>query len=403
VLKKLRLKFIGINMAIAGLMLCIIFGLIYHFTKSNIEEQSISMMQDIATGHYSLILPESSRGDVRLPYFTLELDLRGNLIAKSGGYYDLSDIDFLMELAALTLSSGEEIGVIEEYNLRYFLVGTPLSWRIVFADISSEQATLKSLIESCIGIGFLALCLFFAVSLLLAHWAVKPVDKAWREQKQFVADASHELKTPLTVIMTNAEMLADESFQPEEKTRFAESTLTMSRKMRVLVERLLDLARADDGRMKTAFSPLDFSRLTAESILPFEPVFYEKELELEAKVEQGIHVEGSAAYLRQVIDILLDNAQKYSLVPGSVEISLKKHDKGRCLLTVSNPAEQMSAQELKDIFKRFYRADKSRHQRDSYGLGLAIAESIAKEHRGKIWAEYTGGRMSINLLLPCCK
>ena len=108
--------------------------------------------------------------------------------------------------------------------------------RIVFVDISSEFAALESLVKTCIMVGILSLAVFFLLSLLLARWAIRPVEEAWNRQRQFVADASHELKTPLTVIMTNAELLQDSSYDASAKEGFSESILTMSRQMRFLVD-----------------------------------------------------------------------------------------------------------------------------------------------------------------------
>ncbi len=227
------------------------------------------------------------------------------------------------------------------------------------------------------------------------------MDKAWRQQRQFVADASHELKTPLSVIMANAQLLSDPDRSEQEKARFGEHILATSYKMRELIERLLDLARADNAPEKTDFAPLDFSRLVSDALLPFEPVYFERGLTLCSEISDNISVNGSAAHLRQLVDILLDNAQKYSLVPGEVNITLSMHDRNKCLLTVSNPGEPMTRDELKNIFKRFYRLDRSRTggEQGGYGLGLSIAESVAAEHGGKIWAESADGLISFKLLL----
>ena len=260
---------------------------------------------------------------------------------------------------------------------------------------------LSGLLRELIMIWLIGLGLFFACDMFFVKWATRPVEKAWAQQRQFVADASHELKTPLAVIMANAELLQNAEYAEQERLHFSESILIMSHKMRELVERLLELARADNGQSKTDFAPIDFSTLVSDAVLPFEPLFFEKELTLESDVAPGVSVRGDAQHLRQTVEILLDNAQKYSL-PGTVKLTLGAHDKSRCLLTVENPAEEISAAELKDIFKRFYRLDKARTGSDSgsYGLGLPIAENFVTEHGGKIWAEYKNGVIIFNVLLP---
>ncbi len=399
-LRKLRFKFVCVNMLIVTLMLLVIFGLVFQFTRTNLEQQSVSMMEQLAEDPFRLSLPGERREDIQLPYFVLQLGRSGELVAVSGGYYDLSDQDFLAKIIESAISTGKSIGTIEEYNLRYCRVINPMNQRLVFVDISSERATLKSLLETCALLGLLSLGIFFAISVRLARWAVKPVDKAWKQQKQFVADASHELKTPLAVIMTNAQMLEQPGFQPEQRSQFVSSILTMSRQMRSLVEDLLELARADSGQSRENISQLDFSKLVSDCVLPFEPVYYEKGLALETEVEPGISLEGRQQQLRQLTDILLDNAGKYSLPGGPVSLRLVRQGSRHCQLSLSNPAPEMSREECRDIFKRFYRTDKARSRDGSYGLGLSIAESIVNSHGGKISCEYAQGKANFNVVLP---
>ena len=399
-LRKLRIKFVCVNMLIVTVMLLVIFGMVFKFTQANLEQQSVNMMEQLAEDPFRLSLPGERREDIQLPYFVLQLGRSGDLVAVTGGYYDLSDQDFLLEIIDTAISSGKSIGTIDEYNLRYCRVINPMNQRLVFVDISSERATLRSLMETCALLGVLSLAVFLGISLLLARWAVKPVDKAWQQQRQFVADASHELKTPLAVIMTNAQMLEQPDFQPEQRSQFVSSIITMSRQMRSLVEDMLELARADSGQSRETLEKLDYSKLVSDCVLPFEPVYFEKGLELEVQIEPGINLEGRQQQLRQLTDILLDNAGKYSLPGGPVAMSLRLHGSRHCLLSVSNPAPEMSREECRDIFKRFYRADKARSRDGSYGLGLPIAESIVKAHGGKISCEYLQGKAIFSVTLP---
>lgn len=399
-LRKLRLKFVCVNMLIVTLMLLVIFGMVFHFTQANLERQSLELMEQLAVDPFRAVQPGERWGDIQLPYFVLQLGRGGDLTAISGGYYELTDENFLAEMIETVVASGQRTGTIEEYELRFCRVVNPMNQRIVFVDVSSQRATLKSLVEICALLGLLSCGVFLGVSILLARWAVKPVDRAWRQQKQFVADASHELKTPLTVIMTNAQMLGQPGFDPAQQSRFAASILTMSRQMRALVEDMLELARADSGQSREDFQTLDFSTLVSDCLLPFEPVFFEKQLTLESSVEPGICLRGREQQLRQLADILLDNAGKYSLPGGPVTLGLSRQGSRHCVLTVVNPAAEMSRQECRDVFKRFYRADKARSQNGSYGLGLAIAESIVKAHEGKISCDYSAGKISFTVTLP---
>lgn len=385
--KKLRYKFIIITMTIVTIMLCIIMSLIYYFTKMNLENNSINMMQNIASRPFLLHLPNEMQDDVRLPYFALQLNRQGDLIATGGGYYDLSDENFLKGLIDATFSSPDRIGIIEEYNLRFYHTNNSVSQILVYADISNELAILHSLIRNCILIGTVCFLIFLCISFLLANWVVRPVDKAWDQQRQFVADASHELKTPLTVIMTNAELMQNADYSETDRSTFVSNILVMSKQMRSLVEQMLELARADNIQHNVLFSSVEFSQLVLDATLPFEPIFFEKGLTLLTEITENITVTGNPSQLRQVLDILLDNARKYSRTNGTTWVTLQRHGKGHCILTVANEGDEISPKDLSNIFKRFYRADQARTRTGSFGLGLSIAETIITRHKGKIWAE----------------
>lgn len=399
-IKRLRIKFVCINMVIVTVMLLVIFGMVLHFTRDNLEEQSLRTMQTLMDSSPSqLWRPGEVFGEVQLPFFLVSINRSGELTAASGGYYDLTDKSAILEIILLAIETSEETGLLSQYNLRFCKKTTPFGQSIVFVDISSELATMRSLVKSCIFIGLVSFFLFLCLSFLLARWAIRPVEQAWTQQRQFVADASHELKTPLTVIMTNAELLQSPGYGETERSRFADSILTMSHQMRDLVESLLELARVDNGAAKMVFSQLNFSELVSDGLLPFEPVYFEKDLVLESEIEDGLRVKGSQSHLKQVLDILLDNAAKYSSPHGTVTVQAKRQG-GHCLLSVSSPGDPISKEDLKNIFKRFYRIDKARSMNHSYGLGLSIASSIVKEHRGKIWAESTDSLNTFFVQLP---
>ena len=400
-IRRLRIKFVAINMAIVSVMLCVILGLIFYFTGANLERESIRMLRSIAEHPFQLGVPSELGEDVRLPFFTLRVGPHGELISTGGGYYDLSDDAFLGDLIEVAFSSPRQLGVIEDYRLRYYRAESPLSHCLVFADISSEQATLEGLTRICLVIGALGFLAFLGISILLSKWAVRPVELAWQRQQQFVAAASHELKTPLTVIRTDAELLQDPAADSGQRAKFLSDILTMSRQMGRLVEQLLELARADSGGAEAELRPVDLSRLAAQAVLPFEPVFFEQGLTLHTQLEEGVTVHGQAEALRQVVEILLDNAQKYARPGGSAWVTLRRCGRSRCLLTVADQGEPLSPEELRRIFERFYRGDRARSRTGSFGLGLSIAQRIVGRHRGRIWAESAGGVNRFHVELPC--
>ena len=399
-LRRLRIKFVCINMAIVTLMLGVIFSVLYLSTMNSLERESIQMMQSVAARPVELGPPNQPPEKVRLPYLILRLGQGGELLETGGSYFDLSNEAAYRDLLEAVEERKEPVGVLSEYGLRYCRNPSPAGESIVFSDISNEQSMLGHLMRTSILIGVSAFLVFLGISILLARWAVRPVETAWNQQKQFVADASHELKTPLTVILTNAELLSGPDCGEKERKRFSGSILAMAEQMRGLVENLLELARLDNGTLRAEFQPLSLSELASDALLPFEPVFFERGMTLRSEIEPGITVSGRRDQLKQLADILLDNAQKYAAPGGETVLTLTKAPHNRCRLTVSNEGAPLSDEELKDLFKRFYRGDKARAMDHSYGLGLSIAQSIAEEHHGKIWAESGEGRNRFHVELP---
>ena len=396
-LKKLRLRFICINMAIVTGMLLIIFGLVLHFTYSDLDSKSDAMLQSMTQS----IRDTGSIGrNIQLPYFTLQINTWGEIIASGNTHYDISDKNFIQELIQYVYTADRVMGIIEKYDLKYSIISGIGVQKLCFLDISSQKIALSSLLQTSIFTGLIALTAFAFISILLARWAVKPVDRAWQQQKQFISDASHELKTPLTVIMSNTELLQAEEHDPEDRTRFTENILSSAKKMRSLVESMLELARADNGHIRTSFETVDLSKTISDAVLPFEPLFFENNMLLETYIEHGIQINGSIQHLQQLTSILLDNAIKYS-EPGMVMLDLRRFGRNQCMLTVSNPGNPIAKNDLKRIFERFYRSDTARANSGSFGLGLSIAQRITQEHKGEIWAEsnLTGNRFCVTL--PC--
>ena len=394
-IRSLRRKFIAMTMAVFLAMLCVIFGLVIHFTGENLEAESIRTLRQAAAEPLQPGIP----GQLRQPCFIIRATPWGQSVVTTGGF-DLSDEAMLTEIVTQAAASRTEIGTVEGYDLRYCRIQRHNELTLVFVDISGEKAAMQNLKLTCAAIGVVSMALFWGVSILLARWAVRPVARAWEEQRQFVADASHELKTPLTVILTNAELLQEPGYDEASRGQFAGSILTMSYQMRGLVESLLQLARADSGQSKQEVAPLDYSKLVEDALLPFEPLYFEQGLMLESAVEPGIHLTGTARTLSQVVDILLDNGLKYAAPGGTVRLDLRSQGRNQCLLRVSSPGAALTAKQCKDIFRRFYRVDEARSMNHSYGLGLAIAQRIVNDHRGKIWAESKEGVNTFFVSLP---
>ena len=398
-IRKLRIKFVCVILGIVMLMLAMILGVVIHFTGQNMEMQSINMMRAIATAPFQQGKLGKPPEEVRLPFFTVQIGNRGELLGISGGYFDLTDREYIESIVNAALASEHNTAQLEDYQLRFLKEKSPRGYTIVFSDTTTESATLKNLYSICVLIFFVAMGVFLGISILLSNWVIKPVAVAWDQQRQFVADASHELKTPLSVIMANAELLANEDTIPDDRRKFSRNILSMTYQMRTLVENLLEMARVDNGTLKMQFAALDFSELVRDAVLSFQLLYEEKGQTLQNAIPDGITLQGSERHLYQVLDVLLDNALKYSVAEGHTNVELKRIGHS-CLLTVSNTGEPISKEDLKNIFKRFYRADKARSLNGSYGLGLSIAEAIVEAHKGKIWAASEPGYNTFFVQLP---
>lgn len=398
-IKRLRIQFICVIMAIVILMLVAILGIVIFMTSANMEIQSINMMQAIAASPFqqsNLGIPSQ---EVRLPFFSVQLSSRGKLISASGGYFDLSDREFLQAIVSAAWAAEDATGELKDYDLRYLKVASPGGYQIVFSDTTAEKSTITDLVKTCLMLFAAATMIFLGIAVLLSHWVIQPVADAWEQQKQFIADASHELKTPLSVILANAELMYQEEIPRDDQLKFLEGILTMTDQMRNLVESMLELARVDSGTLKMGFEPVNFSQLVKDAVLPFQLLFEEKALGLNVSLSDNIYVRGSDQHLYQVLEVLLDNALKYSAQPGMVTITLRSSGKSAHLQVIS-PGEALTKEERKQIFHRFYRADKARVRNSSYGLGLAIAQTIVEAHKGKIWAESELGYNFFHVQFP---
>lgn len=395
-IKRLRVKFVCINMTLVMAMLLVILVLLYHSTAGKLEDSSIASLK----AAMDVQMRPGRPGSGSQPCFILQEGLNSEVLVIDSEYFDLSDEEMVKDIYLQAREQSAVTGVLESYSLRFFREEGVLGYRYAFTDISAEQSTLRNLLTACAAIAVGGFAAFLAISILLARWAIRPVEQAFEQQKQFVADASHELKTPLTVILTNAEMLRSPEYDEEQKQQFTDSILEVSCQMRGLVESLLQLARGDQGRQRMEFAQLDVTALVENAILTFEPVYFERGLMLESCLEPGLTVHGDKTALRQVVSILLDNGQKYA-VPGSAAVMNLTRQGKKIQLRFFTPGTPMTQQQCQDIFKRFYRLDEARTMSGSYGLGLSIAQNIVEAHDGRIWAQGTEDGNLFFVTLPC--
>ena len=393
-IRKLRLKFVAVCMALVTAVLAVVCFAIFAALRGNVEDLSRQVLHRVIQEEYHdgrkpEIGVEIGGDKLLLPYFTVSVWPGGGgawaAYVTGGTYAGLEDTAELTAILEDCLGQKPPEGVIQSYSLRYLRRDNGLYQRLAFVDMSMERAMLREMMGSYLGIALAAFLLLLGVSAILARWATGPVERAWSQQRRFLSDASHELKTPLTVILSNAELLSALPLE-ERPARWTDNILSESRQMKGLVEEMLTLARADNMAQSVVLEEASLSEIAEDCALAFEPVAFEAGKPLEYAVAEGLSVLGDRDRLRRLISILLDNAVKYGAEGGTVSLTLEKTDR-QARLTVANPGEPIPAEQLGRLFERFYRADASRGEKSGFGLGLSIAAAVAQEHRGTLKAE----------------
>lgn len=254
---------------------------------------------------------------------------------------------------------------------------------LTIIDNITAQTKLVSLLKTSIIIFTLLEMIIIVVALRITDWIIKPVVESFNKQKQFIADASHELKTPIAVIMANAEALENE---PNEK-KWLNNIRSESERMNDLITDLLDLAKLENGTIKENYQKENLSKIVERSLLTFESLMFENKIKLTYNIEESINLNCNINQIKQLIAILLDNAIQHSKKNGEINVILEK-EKNEIVLKVKNKGEEIPKEMQEKIFERFYRVDESRNRDNNrYGLGLAIAKNIVVNHNGKIYVQ----------------
>lgn len=316
----------------------------------------------------------------------------------------------LLRADETVINSPSANGYLPEYDLMYEKLHTDGGWFVAYANASSTHIW-QGLAMLLAMVGLIALLVFFLINILFSQWATRPVAMSIRRQQQFTADASHELKTPLTVILANLSILRSHADSTvAEQMQWVESSETEAHRMQLLVNDMLSLARPQTASMGTAPAPaenVDLSDLVEGEALQFESVAFERGIMLDSRIQEGVHVAGDPEKLGRMVSTLIDNACKYADDDGLVDVTLEVDASGtvsdpKALLRVHNSGEPIPPGELQHVFDRFYRADKARTGgKGGYGLGLAIGQQIAHEHNGEITvASSAGSGTTFTVTLP---
>ncbi len=393
-IRHLRWKVVATNMLLISLVLLAVFAAVVLISRANYRESvQQQLYQALESGDYGSRQP----GAEGIPCFVAEVYASGMARVAGNSYYDLSDQSQLAAIVTEALAQEEDTGLLADFHLRYLRKTGYTSTLIAFTDTTLESTTMRSMAAVCSLAGSAALLVLFLCSYLLAGVVTRPVGAAWAQQEQFLSDASHELKTPLTVILSSAELL-NQSALPEQAV-YIDNIREESRRMKLLVEDMLTLSRAQRSAGSLPEQTADLSEAAMTAALRFEPVAFEAGKRLEYDIAPELPVRGDGGKLGQALAALLDNAVKYSA--GGTDIRLTAEKQGRfAVVTVADSGPDIPADKLPHIFDRFYRADEARTDGDGFGLGLPIAKAIIDAHRGTLRCESGGGVTRFIITLP---
>ena len=338
--------------------------------------------------------PESPKFQLST-FYSVAVSDKGEILEIKNDSPTVYASDDLAQMAKDIIKDGKSTGT--KYNLTFLKTDKNGYVLVVFMDNTVVNESAMTLFRYTLIFGGVALVVFFFLSRFLAKKIVAPLEESYQKQRQFISDAGHELKTPVSVVSANAELLS----RALGDNQWLQNIQYENERMGLLVGQLLDLARTENVTPQMEY--IDFSRLVAGEMLPFESVAFEKGLVLNSNITNGITVEGNSTQLKQLTSILLDNAIRHSKPDGEVRLTLTK-DHGIAEISVINKGDEIPAEHRERIFERFYRMDTARNGEDKhYGLGLAIAKAIVNAHHGHIEVLCYNGLVEFRASIPAAK
>ncbi len=407
--KKTRRKIVASIMSILVLVWVGTLGIIYTSSYLEMTEQNRRMLKahsDMFVIHQTMnpLPPEKpipdgiNHGFADSPmfnlstFYTVVVSENGEIIEIKNDKPSVHSDEDLQALALQIIESSKTSGKIN--NLIFYMAEKDGFRLVSFMDNTLINENASTLIRYTFIFGGAALLIFFFVSLLLAEKIVKPVEVSYKKQKQFISDAGHELKTPVSIVGVNAELLSREIGQ----NQWLANIQYENERMGILVTQMLELARTENTEAQTEH--IDLSRLADGEALPFESIAFEKGFTLNTEIKSGITVIGNSTQLKQLVSILLDNAIRHGESASTISLTLTKSH-GNARLSVINKGEEIPKEQQEQLFDRFYRADMARNSDDKhYGLGLAIAKSIVAKHNGSIEIHCVGGLVEFRVQIP---
>jgi signal transduction histidine kinase len=330
-------------------------------------------------------MSEESAFDTR--YFTVTLDASGALVASSTEHIAAISSEDAVLYAQNLFSKNKRSGYLSSYRYTATEPDSDGTVMYIFLDCQRDIDTFQFFLFASVSISVIGLLLFFLLVLFLSRLIVRPVAESYEKQKHFITDASHEIKTPLTIIDANTEVIEMENGESE----WTLSIRNQIRRLTDLTNKLVFLSRMDEENTRLTMLDFSLSDAVEETAKTFEAVAAASHKQFSCEIASGVTYTGDETTIRQLVSLLLDNAMKYTPEDGSIRVSLTVSGKNK-KITVWNTAESIAPGRHDELFERFYRADSSRNRATGgHGIGLSVAKSIVTAHKGKITAKSEDG------------
>lgn len=394
-LKKLRTEFVIITISLVGFVLVVALGsslISTYRSQRNMVTQSLEAGLETEADDPPRF-DESMGSSVVYMTYLVDVKSDGSIVSQSSYPIDES---MLYSTVTEALQSDETHGWDRDLHLEWMKQATDDGWRIAIANTTTVDNYLSSLAMFDSIVVVVSLVVLFVIVWFLSAWILKPVQRSWVAQRRFIADASHELKTPLSVIVADLGILLEDTTLTANQHKWVESANNEAQHMRDLVESLLMLERTDEvndesSDTKLAKKDIDLTDLIDSCAIEFDAIAFERGCSLDTSLEPNVHVEGDEPQLARAIRTLIDNATKYATKGTTVMITLDHDENSRVRIRVNNASEPIDPEDLEHLFDRFYRTDKARGREETggFGLGLAICKGIVTEHGGTITAAST--------------
>lgn len=423
---KLRNRLIGAIMAFVSVILLLAFVAVYMVTyvrihRENMEKINSEETVQVTSGERVVENGRLIENAYVVNRISPALGVYFNLVADASG--ELQYIDSALDLrmedyeSAGTIARNNPDGGITELGGRRWLYSTGSGFYqdagdnsvlqsdgfvfIRFLDITDSVQTLQTLSVTLIALYIALIGVFFVLARVIANRSVRPMAEAWDSQRQFIADASHELKTPISTLNANLDILYASREEPiTQQIKWLDNSKKVLSRMQVLVQNMLELAKVDEWQGNVGAEDVSVDHLLEEAVDSYVPLFMQKDIDVVEAIDSNLGIHSNYSVIQQIVEILLDNAVKYTQHGGTIRVAAWA-EKNAVALQIKNSGKGISPTDINRVFDRFYRGDKARvYSEGNYGLGLSIAKAAAEKLGGEIGVKSDAHWTAFTLMIP---